>query len=296
VAKQITATAVLQLVEQHRLKLSDTLGKFVPELGSPGAALTIDHLLTHTSGLRDYNSLLNFRVVKTLDMAMVRDSLRGRPTQFPPGTKYEYSNSNYAVLAMVVERVAGTSLRDYAARSIFGPLGMANSEVVDERHVVVGAHAVAYARHANTYQLSDFGVLELDNGNRFYFPSSIHGGGGIFASPDDLERWCNGLFNGRVLSHASIANAWRVHTQAPSLTGIDKIEGYGYGWVISRRGEHAVIWHDGSLVGHRAMLAIVPDLKISIVFLSAGSVDPIAITSQVLDYLDIKNAVDRQQR
>jgi hypothetical protein len=66
--------------------------------------------------------------------------------------------------------------------------------------------------------------------------------------------------------------------------------------VISRRGEHAVIWHDGSLVGHRAMLAIVPDLKISIVFLSAGSVDPIAITSQVLDYLDIKNAVDRQQR
>src|SRR5215218_5782269 len=137
VAKQFTAAAIALLVEQGRLSLDDDVRKYIPELPDYGARITVDHLVHHTSGLRDFWALVQVAGMRYDDGYtsgdVIRLAARQKKLNFPPGTAYDYSNTGYIALGIIVRRVTGKPLREFAAEQIFGPLGMTSSHYDDDR-------------------------------------------------------------------------------------------------------------------------------------------------------------------
>ena len=152
VSKQFTAAAIALLVEEQRLALTDDVRKYVPELANYGTAITIDHLVHHTSGLRDWWELVGVAGLRYDDTYTAQDVLdmtaRQHGLNFTPGERYLYSNTGYIVLGIVVQRVTGTSLREFAADRIFGPLMMADSHYQDDHTQPVRGRAYAYSPSA----------------------------------------------------------------------------------------------------------------------------------------------------
>ena len=136
VGKQFTAYAVVRLAQQGRLSLDDEIHKYLPELHDFGRPVTIRHLIHHTSGLRDYFELLSLAGTRQEDLVTQKDLLRmiwkQRELNFSPGERHLYSNSNYALLATIVERVTGESFRDWMARNVFAILDMNQTQVVGQ--------------------------------------------------------------------------------------------------------------------------------------------------------------------
>ena len=149
VSKQFTAAAVALLVEQGRLSLSDDVHKYVPELADYGKTITIDHLVHHTSGLRDFWALVQAAGMRNDDGYTVADVIavaaRQKNLNFTPGAEYNYSNTGYVVLGVIVQRVTGKSLRQFADEQIFTPLGMTNSHYHDDHTQPVRGRAFAYS-------------------------------------------------------------------------------------------------------------------------------------------------------
>jgi CubicO group peptidase (beta-lactamase class C family) len=148
-SKQFTAAAIALLVEQGRISLSDDVRKYVPELHDYGKRVTIDHLVHHTSGLRDFWALVDVGGMRPDDGSTVDDVValasRQRHLNFDPGAEYNYSNTGYVLLGVVVQRVTGKSLRQFAAEQIFTPLGMTSSHYHDDHNEVVRGRASAYS-------------------------------------------------------------------------------------------------------------------------------------------------------
>ena len=181
VAKQFTAGAIALLVEQGRLSLDDDVRKYIPELPDYGAKITVDHLVHHTSGLRDFWALVGVAGMRYDDGYtagdVIRLASRQKALNFPPGSEYDYSNTGYVSLGIIVQRVTGKSLREFAAEQMFGPLGMTSTQWRDDFRRVVKGRAQAYTR-------SGSGPWELE------MPfENVHGNGGLLTTVSDLLKW-----------------------------------------------------------------------------------------------------------
>jgi len=249
VTKQFTAACILLLAEDGRITLDDRGRKWLPSLPKAAETVTIRHLLTHTSGLIDYED-----VVPEIFAAQLHDAdvLRLLETQdrtyFRPGTGYRYSNSGYALLALIVQRASGKTFATFLRERIFQPLGMHNTVAYEEGISTVNNRAFGYTEEAGRWNRTD-----QDQTN------AVLGDGGIYSSIDDLGKWDAALYDGRLLHPSSLRAAFTpaTHTDDPEIE-------YGYGWRIT--GE--TLWHSGETRGFRNVIVRYPKRHMTVVVLT----------------------------
>lgn len=255
VTKQFTATAILALIEAGSLDTGTTLREVFADFPPYGEAVTLHHLLTHTSGLIDYEDLMSeedttqIRDAGVLALMMAQDS-----TYFPPGSAFRYSNSAYAVLAMVVERVSGRPFAAYLQETIFDPLGMVGTVAHEEGLTTVPHRAYGYSRQEDgSWRRTDQSTT-----------SAVLGDGGIYTSLADMSRWL-AVIEGRdtLLAPTTLGRAFREAMLADG-TGA----GYGYGWYLDEYRARRRYRHSGSTVGFRNEVQSFPDDDLTVLFLS----------------------------
>lgn len=252
-SKQFTATAVMLLVAEGRLRYDDPVGPLLPELPTYARGVTVRQLLTHTSGLPDYEDF----VPDTLT-AQVHDhdipALIARATGplFAPGTRYAYSNTGYVLLALIVERASGERFADFLRERIFAPLGMTETVAHEEGRSTVSHRAYGYT-------VDSAGVRRTDQSAT----SATLGDGGIYSSAADLARWDEALERHTLVSAGEQLLAWT----PPTLPGGERTE-YGFGWFIDRdRGERR-LRHHGESMGFTNAILRYPEQRLTIVLLT----------------------------
>jgi len=254
VTKQLTATAVLLLVERGQLSLSTTLRDVFPDFPPWADEVTVHRLLTHTAGLIDYEDVMPAGDAQILD-AGVLDLLRAQDsTYFPPGAAFRYSNSAYAALAQIVEARSGRRFADFLATEVFAPLGMSGTVAFEKGRSTVAHRAYGYSPR------DDGGWTRTDQSAT----SAVLGDGGVYSSLDDLNRWLEVVEGRRALLDSSLVAA--VFTEARTNDG----EGvhYGYGWFLDSAGGQRRIRHEGSTVGFRNAVQRLPVEDLTVLFLS----------------------------
>jgi len=272
ISKQFTAMSILLLASRGRLSLDDEVWRHVPEWVDRQDRITIRHLLSHTAGLRDAFLLVELAppdvTGATRNEAVTRVAARQRGLNFTAGTEFEYSNAGYALLAEIVRRVSGQSLRSFADANIFHPLGMTSTHVHDNPAMLVPNRATGYHRIANGFDLA----LHADLGR-------LVGTTGVFTTTRDLLRWEDNFVNTRVGDGALVAAM-----QTPPVLADGKKSPYGLGlWIGEDRGIPTVE-HGGGDPGYRAYVARYPEQNLAIAVLcNLDDVDPGALTRKVLE-------------
>jgi CubicO group peptidase (beta-lactamase class C family) len=249
ITKQFTAAGILLLAEDGRLKLDDRVRTWLPLLPTAAQTVTIHHLLTHTSGLIDYEDVIPENVTAQLHDADVLRLLETQDrTYFRPGTGYRYSNSGYALLALIVQRASDKTFATFLRERIFQPLAMFNTVAYEEGVSTVNNRAFGYTEDAGGWNRTDQDQT-----------SAVLGDGGIYSSIDDLAKWDAALYDGRLLHPSSLQAAFTpaTHTDDPEIR-------YGYGWRIT--GE--TLWHSGETVGFRNVIVRYPKRRITVVVLT----------------------------
>ncbi|GAA3408004.1 serine hydrolase domain-containing protein [Paenibacillus hodogayensis] len=238
-SKPFTATAIMQLEEQNRLELTDTLDQYVPDFLN-GDQITIHHLLSHSSGIpRDFPRVLNATLQQTVD------SIKSRSLDFTPGTQYNYSNSGYVVLASIIQTVSGQSYEQYMQDHLFGPLGMTHSGESLLPTDTMPHKAAGYRKNsAGTALIAA----------PFFVTQS--GGGSLYSTVGDLLLWDRALYGNTVLQQSSIAKMF-----TPNLGN------YGYGWSIRPKRGNVVV-HNGSGNGFSTFIYRNLDSETLVVVLS----------------------------
>jgi D-alanyl-D-alanine carboxypeptidase len=253
VSKQFTAVAILQLAEAGKLSIQDRVSKFYPQAPESWHAITIEELLTHTSGLPN-NDLKDF--TKGIAVPYTPEELiqtfRDRPLVAPPGTKWAYTNTEYYLLAYIIEKLSGESYGAYLADHIFKPLGMSHSGFASTL-VVIPKMTEGYTR--------ENGILK----HRDYFDRSLEiGAGGIYTTVDDLVLWNKALDAPGFLKAMSLKEMFTVHPPG----------NYGFGWFIENKPDRR-IYHEGGDPGFAAFEARYPDQHVLIVVLSNEDDSPV---------------------
>lgn len=271
-SKQFTAASILLLEKQGKLSVSDDVRKYIPELPDYGQKITILHLLNHTSGLRDYLTLMDLAGINTASVTTDDDALafiaRQKALNFAPGSDWLYSNTGFFLLSVIVKRVSGKTLREFAAENIFSPLGMAHTQFRDDHASVIPNRALAYdpKEHADGYIL-----------NVSYFEQT--GDGAVHTSVEDLQKWDENFYNGQIGGKDFLA---RIQEQGKLNSG--KVLDYAKGLFIEDyRGLHTVS-HAGAWGGYRAELLRFPDQHFSVACLcNLGNADPSKRAHEVAD-------------
>jgi len=256
VSKQFTAAAILLLAQDGKLSLSDDVRKYLPELPDYGHRITLDHLLTHTSGLRDWGSIVQLggwprgtRAV-TMEQALAL-AARQRSLNFQPGARYSYTNTGYVLAALVVQRISGKTLADFTRERLFLPLGMIHTQWRDNFRRVVPDRAVAYSR--------------VDAGYEQDMPfEDVYGHGGLLSTVGDLLRWNEALTSKRLGAAIS-----RQLEQIPVLPP-GQVSDYGRGLSVQKYRGAVELSHDGATAGYRTWLGRYPEQGLSIALLCNG--------------------------
>ncbi len=273
VAKQFTAASVLMLVEHGKLGLDDNVRKYIPELPDYGTTITVAQLLSHTSGLRDWEGVAEIAGwPRTTRLYTQKDVLeiaaRQKSLNFRPGTEYSYSNTGYVLLAIIIERVSGESLAEFTREQLFEPLGLVHTHWRDDFRSVVKGRAVAYDADPNGY-------------HQFMPFDDVIGSGGLLTTAGDLLTWNHALDAGKLGGFVT------TELQRESMLADGRTIPYARGLKISSESGLREIWHDGETAGYRAFLARYPAQQVSIALLcNAGEeVDATALGSKVVDLL-----------
>ena len=254
VSKQFTAAAIALLVEQGRISLDDDVHKYVPELADYGKKITIDQLVHHTSGVRDWWALVDAAGMRPDDGYTVGDVLalaaRQKGLNFEPGAEYNYSNTGYILLGIIVQRATGKTLRQFAAEQIFGPLGMAVSHFHDDHNEPVTGRAFAYSPVAAKPGTWTINVWNND----------IVGQGGLMTTVEELQRWDENFYTGKVGGKGFLA---RQLQQGKLNDG--KVLSYAFGLQVGTYRGLQMVEHGGSTGGYRTDIARFPSQHTSVV-------------------------------
>lgn len=272
ITKQFTAAAILQLKEQGKLKLSDPLGKYVPEYAQ-GKAITIEQLLWQVSGVPDYTEVNHFVHIAgttpgSLDAAIAL--IAKKPLEFTPGTHWEYSNTNYLLLGGVVARVSHMPWEQYIRTHIFKPAGMTHSAFIQDES-----------------RLPDIATgYERKKSGTFAVAPPLHGpwagsAGGIVSNVEDMAKWDGAFFGGKIVNLQDVALATTAH-RLPS----GKSTNYGFGWFTDKKDGVTRIAHDGGTFGFASENDYYPALReFVIVLTSDAGPDPQFIAGKTFDAL-----------
>jgi CubicO group peptidase (beta-lactamase class C family) len=254
VSKQFTAAAVVLLALDGTLSLDDPARRWLPELPPYGDTVTLRQMLNHTSGLRDWGTVVSAagwpRGSRVHTHAHVLEvASRQRSLNFPPGSEYLYSNTGYNLLAMIVERASGESFADFTRRRLFEPLGMSRTQWRDDYTRIVRDRATAYDRRDGAWHLD----MPFEN---------VHGNGGLLTTVGDLLRWNEHLAHPGASGAALVAELER----RGRLTSGRQID-YAEGLVVSSWEGEPEVSHSGATAGYRAFLARYPARGLSVAVL-----------------------------
>lgn len=251
--KQFTAMAILILVNEEKLSVRDPMTKFFPSFPSYGSTITVKHLLNHTSGILDYESLLpDTQTVQVHDSDILRLLSEVDSVYFPPGEQYRYSNSGYSLLSLIVERLSGQPFAEFLRSRIFSPLNMENSVAFQEGISTVRNRALGYSR-------TDSGWIFTDQSPT----SAVLGDGGVYSSIDDLLRWDRSLSVGYLIPLYLLREGW----SQGNLNDGSKTD-YGYGWSLDLSGRYPKHSHTESTRGFRNIYVRYPVQHLSILILT----------------------------
>lgn len=255
VAKQFTAFSILLLASEGKLSLADDVRRYVPEIPQYTTPITLQMLLNHTSGLKDWGSVGALtgwpRTTRVHDQDLALEIMsRQQGTNFTPGTEYLYSNSNYSLLVTIVERVSGMPLADFTSKRIFTPLQMAHTKWRDNFREVVPNRGIAYQFVKGNYEQ----LMPFEN---------IHGHGGLLTTVDDLLKW-----NSLLETHAIGGDAVFQERIRRGRLANGRTITYAAGLQVTTLNGYREIAHSGSTAGYKAWLAYYPERKLSVAILS----------------------------
>jgi len=274
VSKQVTAGAVLFALKEGYLSLQDDIRRFLPLLPDYGTVFTIEHLLHHTSGIRDYLTLLwlaGRRIEDVLTAEQVFELLCAqRAVNFPPGSAHLYSNSNYVLLAEIVRRATGLSLRDYAHARLFQPLGMDSTQFHDDAERPIARRLIGYSPDP----AGGFRINHLFNFDQV-------GDGGLYSSVNDLLKWLENLDCGRVGGPE-----WLTALHRPGALNDGESISYAGGLAHGQYRGLSTVEHGGGLAGFRTATIRFPEQHVAIVVLgNMATVNSYLLARQVADIL-----------
>jgi CubicO group peptidase (beta-lactamase class C family) len=252
--KAFTATAILQLVEAEKVQLQASLTEIFKDFPTYGKGITLHHLLSHTSGLLDYENLLPSDSSKQVtDRDVLEIMKRQRSTYFSPGTRFRYSNTGYAILAEIVSAVSGKKFHQYLVEHIFEPLGMDATLAYVQGENSISNRAYGYSMLTSGYKRSDQSQT-----------SAVLGDGGIYSSTMDLRNW-HVMWTG---GSSVLTSESSIIMTTPKKLNNGSDTQYGYGWFVDMFDGNRRISHTGSTVGQKHSIAIFPEKKLGIVILT----------------------------
>lgn len=257
VSKQFTATAALLLIRDKKLTLEDDVRKYIPELPDYGRTMKIKHLLTHTSGLKDWGSIFAItgwpRGTKAYTQNDAKDLICNQKTlNFLPGEEYSYSNANFTLLAVIVERISKISFAEFCNKNIFEPVGMKNTQWRNNFRKIINNRAVGYAKKGTEF----FQDMPFED---------THGHGGLLTTTEDLLKWLDYWNKNKFGEELS-----KLRLTQGVLNNGKKIE-YTYGAVFFKNINGTIeISHSGLTAGYRGWLAYYPQKGIAVACLGNG--------------------------
>jgi len=254
ITKQFTATAIMQLVEQGKINLDDEITKYIEDYPTHGHTITIEHLLTHTSGIKSYTSLEKWTTEeqkRDFTPKEMIDYFKSQPMDFVPGEKFKYNNSGYFLLGHIIEKVSGQTYEEYIHEHIFKPLGM-KSSYYGRNSPIIKNRAAGYAKDDNGYKNDDF--LSMTQ------PFSA---GSLLSTVDDLSTWYTAVMSGNVMTKESRKKA---HTSYVVNNG--EQTDYGYGWSLGNIQGSPLVQHGGGINGFLSASNYLPQENIFVTVLS----------------------------
>ena len=291
--KQFTATAIMLLVHDGKLQYDDHLTDIFPEFPAYGRAITIRQLLTHTSGLPDYEALMEqeektkgpiwsaeHQIQDGEVLALLEKQTAGK---FAPGTSWDYSNSGYVVLGLIIARVAGMPYREFLYQKIFSSVGMNHTVVYQKGINEVTRRALGYSKEKDAFVETDQSAT-----------SATLGDGGIYSNVADLGKWDEALQKHTLLSEKEMLSAltpvtladgsephWPQHGDSDNLAP-GKPVSYGFGWFLDPFEGHPRMWHSGTTIGFRTVIERFPSDNLTIILLSNRTdLEPAALAEKI---------------
>ena len=267
ITKQFTAIAILQLMEQGKLNLHDPITKFITDYPDQGHTITIEHLLTHTSGIKSYTSMPDYGTIMSKDMTPIEmiEYFKNETMEFAPGTAFRYNNSGYFLLGYIIEKITGKTYPEYLEENIFRPLGMTNSIYGDDRIII--------KNRAGAYTMGD-------NGFEHASPVSMtqpYSAGSILSSVEDLFKWQQAVISYKLVKKETLDKAFSRY----QLTN-GKEADYGYGWFLGYVQESPTIEHGGGIPGFSTMAIYLPEEEVFVaVFVNCDCISPKDITARM---------------
>lgn len=271
ITKQFTAACVILLVQSGAVDLDADISRYLPD-APHGDEITVRELLDQTSGLPNYGTESVYAEMasgslRPRGLADVLALVAGKPLHFAPGTKFEYSDTNYMLLGEIVQRTSGHSYSGYLALHVFDPLGLANTHYLESTAPIVADQTRGYDYANGAYRLVPF-----------YGMGWGGAAGAIASTVSDLVAWDGSFFSGGLIAQRYVALA----TTPPAGVGAGNplCAGYGFGWCVGRANERKIVWHNGAIVGGRTLNAVFPRHGIAVVILTNvndASPEPLAI-------------------
>ncbi|HEX9974553.1 MAG TPA: serine hydrolase domain-containing protein [bacterium] len=251
--KQFTAMCIMMLEEQQKLSYDLTLNEIFPDFPGYGKLITIRHLLHHTSGLIDYESLIpDTATIQVLDRDVLQMMMQQDSTYFQAGAEYRYSNSGYAVLAVIVEKISGQPFAQFLKENIFDPLEMTNTVAYEKGISEVMNRAFGYANEDGKLVFKDQSLT-----------SAVLGDGGIYSSIEDLFKWDQALYSDKLVSLETLEHAF-----TPGILNDGKKLDYGFGWRVDEYHGFKRVHHTGQTCGFTTVIQRYPEQRFSIIILT----------------------------
>ena len=297
--KQFTAAAIMLLVRDGKVRYEETLTEIFPEFPAYGKSITIRNLLNHTSGLPDYEDLMDalekskgptwspeHQIQDDEVLALLEKETNGK---FAPGTSWSYSNSGYVVLGMIVRKAAAKSYGDFLHERIFAPLKMVHTVVYQKGKNEVSSRAFGHTRRGDSFEQTDQSST-----------SATLGDGGIYSNLEDLAKWDNALSSHALLSAKEMQPAltpvrladgsephWPAEPNDDNLHP-GKPVSYGFGWFLDAyesHGSHPRMWHTGSTMGFRSVIERFTGQNLTVIILSNRTdLDPEKLALEVASF------------
>jgi CubicO group peptidase (beta-lactamase class C family) len=271
ITKQFTAVAILMLEEQGKLSVKDPVDKYLPDFPTPGKTITIENLLTHTSGVVSYTALPEWLPLWRKDMSVAEliGLFKDKPLEFGPGEHWKYSNSGYVLLGAVIEKAAGLTYESFIQKNIFEPLGMTHSYYGSASRVLPW-RIPGYDAEGKAFVNAPYISM-----------TQPYAAGSLLSSVDDLVLWYEGLLSGKLIKRESLERAW-----TPFKLNDGSNTGYGYGWAVSDYRGHRLIEHGGGIMGFSTYGMLFPGDRTLILLLTNSAIagrDPEPFAVQIAD-------------
>lgn len=279
-SKQFTAVAILKLMEEGKLDLKDPIKKYIPDYPM-GEEITISHLLSHTSGIKELSEMKDFPIDanKTLKANPLKliETFKHQPMSFSPGERWAYNNSGYILLGYIIEKASGLAYEDYITTNFLKPLKMDHSWCGDQQQLIAG-EVSGYKGGASGLEKEDYQLL-----------NNVYSAGNILSTASDLLKWNNAVFSEKLISRKSLDLA-----TSPVVLNNGEKTYYGYGWFIKNVNGETSIEHSGRISGFRSNALYLPGSNTYLVILTNCSCFPLDMLTTEVAAIAIEKPYDKK--